>query len=245
MSTTVKLNGNPEHGGIAFVILIAMIVAVIGFYIGLIRLLPAIIGGTIGDYVVITAVVSLFLGVGAAALLDPLIKKVWPSGYALTFEGPVVRLKRPHGENQIIHLDQDHRVTCWYYKMAGYPRFGRERQIRKGNFLVGCQIQQDEQRIVFHTFASPIKINGIVSSGEFGEINMDEIYDTSIGGRIRGMRPLRTPGSRPEIPATLIVSDQGKFWLAERHRWAEGVELTNGDFVKAIEQLGMREMSDE
>jgi hypothetical protein len=36
--------------------------------------------------------------------------------------------------------------------------------------------------------------------------------------------------ARPELPTEVIAGESGRYWLAERNRWQEGVELAPGDF---------------
>lgn len=229
-----KINGNQEHSGIGLIILLTMLVAVVIFYMVLFRTLPSIFGGASGDYLLIAAFLALFLAVGFVALVDPLLKRVWPSGYAVVLNDSAIACERPKADGSAINLNQDHTSLFWMFKMTGYPRFGRERQIRKGDFCLGVEIQQDDERMVIYAYVSPTKIGRTVQTTGFTEINMEKIYDTSIGSRVRNWR---MPGKRPEIPASLIVSDEGKYWLAERHRWEEGIELTPKDFQAFVEHV--------
>jgi hypothetical protein len=36
--------------------------------------------------------------------------------------------------------------------------------------------------------------------------------------------------ARPQLSAQLLAGPGGRYWLAERNRWQEGVELTPDDF---------------
>jgi hypothetical protein len=49
-----------------------------------------------------------------------------------------------------------------------------------------------------------------------------------------------TPPSRPEIPTKVLVGKQGHFWLAERRRWNEGLELEIEDFFVFMEEVNQR-----
>ena len=118
--------------------------------------------------------------------------------------------------------------------MAGFTRYGRERQIPRGSYCCAVQLQQDEERIILFCFVPPPKLNAATESGPFVQLDIGDVYDTSLTGR---MQQWRMPGGRPELPPGLIVSEKGRYWLAERKRWDEGVELTLDDFQTMVAHL--------
>ena len=156
-----------------------------------------------------------------------MIKRLWPSGHTVLLRQNGVLYRRSQGEPVDLFLDRPFKLTAWYFKMTGFSRYGRERQLKRGTYCCACQIQQEDERIVLFAYVAPTQINAFTADAPFVQLDMSEIFDTSLTGR---MQQWRMPGDRPELTPGLVVSEKGRYWLGERNRWDTGVELTPSDF---------------
>ena len=41
--------------------------------------------------------------------------------------------------------------------------------------------------------------------------------------------------TRPDLPSDLLAGEDGRYWIAERRRWDEGLELTADDFIALVD----------
>ncbi len=233
MADTKSIPGNPDHPGISAVIPLILLGGIILFFFIFYRLLPFLMGGEAREYVIINGLLAVFSSLLLIRALDPVLKRVWPSGYAVRLEDGGLLYSHPEKVDHRFDLTRPFNLTCWYFKMAGYTRYGRERQIKRGTYCVACQVQQDEERVVLYCFV-PEAAAGERIRGPFLELDMGEIYDTGLAKRFQQWR---MPGGRPELPSGLIVSDRGRYWLAERNRWSDGVELQPNDFSAVVEHI--------
>lgn len=71
----------------------------------------------------------------------------------------------------------------------------------------------------------------MAEAGSYHEIVPGKFFETSAVGRF-----FKAP-ERPELPASLLAGKDGIYWLAERRRWIEGLELTRQDFLATVEQI--------
>lgn len=238
------LHGNPEHSGISTAIPIILLLSIVVFYAVLYRLMPLWLGGEPLEFLVINGIIAVVLGLGLIAVVDPLLKRVWPSGHLLEFGDENLRYRSPENGDCLFQLVEPFKLICWKFELSGYTRFGRERQLRRGSTCYACQLYQNDAYLVVHTFISaPLGGRGesIERSEPFVKLEMDEIYDTSLTGRLQQWR---LPGGRPELPSSLIVSERGPYWLAERRRWEHGIELRPADFstfIAYVERFKSRE----
>ena len=237
MMVEKELRGNQDHPGISMVIPLILLAAIVAFYFLLYRLVPFGLGGEPIEYIVVNGILAVVLGLVFIAAADPILKRIWPSGYVIELAGQRLSYQTPKDTSQSINLEEPYKLTCWFFDMAGYVRFGRERQIKRGSSCYACQVQQGDGRLVVHTFVSPSRLGqtfDLPGRDLFVELNMDEIYDTSLTGRFQQWR---APSSRPEIPSSLVVSERGRYWLAERSRWTNGIELQPRDFKQFLSHL--------
>jgi hypothetical protein len=160
------------------------------------------------------------------------LKQTWTSGISMELAGGELRLtgvETTDSPADSIVLDWDKWVnqTRWHFRLANYPRAGRERLVPDKWLCLACQMQQDDRRIIAYTYAPPEQaqawIDGAPTGEPFHAISLAQLY------RAAGTRRWGAT-TRPEVPTEMLAGPDGRFWIAERRRWAEGVELTPEDF---------------
>lgn len=219
-----------EHNALRIMLPLLLFGAFIVGYWLITFLLRLIFGGETPDYaVLISCAGAIPIGLGLTILAERGMKQVWRSGRQIVVENGRLQLLRPKEEDQAIDLSQAVNLTKWYFPLKGYPRGGRERHLSANWFCLAGQLQQDEGQIIFFTFMPPDKAAAVSEGHGFHKINPADVYETSVYKRYIGMP------ERPKLPARVIGGQDGRFWLAERNRWQEGVEMTGADFTQLVE----------
>jgi hypothetical protein len=221
----VVLYADQNHTGIRLVVFLLLLGGICGGYMLLMALVRALYPTTGGpDYAFLVACLGAIpFGAGMAALAEYGLKRVWPSGLQVVLDSRQMVLRRPGFPDQTIELADEIVATCWYFKLSGYPRGGRERHLAKDWFCVACQFEQAEDRLNVYAFMSPQRAENWLRRETFQEIKQEELYSRSYLPRLG--RPVR-----PQLSSKLIAGPSGRYWLAERNRWQEGIELTPEDF---------------
>ena len=231
--TPIILHAEPEHDGIRIAVLLALIVGlVLGFLLisFIIRLLN---GGNLPDYILIVSCIgSIPIAFALVWLIEQALKRTWHSGITVTLSQPhTVTLRTAQGEEKVVAVGGGFHQTNWFFSMKGYPRGGRERRVEKSWFCLACELQQDEEQLIFYTYAPTKTASHWTEEGattpSFQQIHPPELYDTSIRGRMG-------PPTRPNIPPEMVRSANGRYWLAERRRWTHGLELSTDDFATLL-----------
>ena len=230
----IQLHGNPEHDGISIAVALAFlgIVAVTMFI--LMNIFSWLWGGGNTQYALLSCFGGLIVAMGGILILDPMIKRWLPSGVLLTLEKSQITLERPDEEELILTHPLAEPPLYWRIQMKGAGHNGRERQIRRGWFCYACQLQNEDDKIVVHTFIPPKGVADMDEAQSFAPLDLKELNDKS---ETRRLSRFRTYGTLPNIPTALIVSDYGRYWLGERHRWEHGIELSAEDFREVLHHL--------
>lgn len=231
--TPLILHAEPEHDGIRITVLFSLVVGLVVGFLAVGQIIRLLNGGSIPDYVLIASCFgSLPISFAIVWLTESTLKRIWRSGITLTLTPPgTLTLRTGQGEEKTVSLHDELHQTNWFFSMKGYPRGGRERRVDKGWFCLACELQQDEEQLIFYAYA-PAKIatqwaeNGAVTP-PFQQIYPPELYDTSIRGRMG-------PPTRPTIPPEVVRGANGRYWLAERRRWTQGLELSTADFATLL-----------
>lgn len=238
-STTKILHADPEHGGIRFAALLTIAVGLIGGYF-LMRLLLEWLASDspLLDFAtVISCIGAVPIALGFSWLVEHFLRKNWSSGMRFELTGSELHFERDasaNGSPLSIAIDFDQRVnlTCWFFKLIGYPKAGRERLVSDKWLCLACQMQQDDKRLIAFTYVPPEKaqewFNAQNLDEPFHEISLTWLY------REAGKRRLGAT-TRPEIPVDMLTGPDGRYWIAERRRWEEGLELSEDDFVTLID----------
>jgi len=169
-----------------------------------------------------------------AAGVEWMLKRTWHSGRTLAVDSENITLHLPEGKDRVIFRRKILNQLWWQLPLSGYARGGRERRMPAKWYCMAGQLQQDETRIVVYCYVSPKRRRRWLDSYEFEKLSPEDVYNTSFSGRIGSP-------NRPELPPEVIAGRQGRFWLAERNRWRDGVEMSQEDFEQFLSMLHARE----
>lgn len=230
----LQLNGNPEHDGISIAIALAFLGIVFVAMVIIMNISSWLWGGGATQYALLSCFAGLIVAAVGILILDPYIKQWLPSGVILTLDDNQISLEQPDEETLILTHPLAEPPLYWRIQMKGAGHNGRERQIRNGWFCYACQLQNEDDKIVVHTFIPPKEIVEMDEAQSFAPLDLKELNDKS---ETRRISRFRTYGTLPAIPTTLIVSDHGRYWLGERHRWEHGIELAPEDFRQVLHHL--------
>ncbi len=221
----VELRADQEHAGIRAAVVVGLFLFLILFYLIINALWPALAPEKLADYTfVVSCGGALGLALPALWFLEKQLKRVWPSGRAVFLDEAGVQARDPEmAPVQILWADKPFQISWWFY-LRGYPRGGRERRLPKHWVCVATQLQAGEDFIIVYTYAPP-KEAAVWTHYEraFRQLNPADIYKHGLTSRLAA--PVR-----PEIPAKLLLGQDGKHWQAEQRRWLYGYELERGDF---------------
>ncbi|MEZ4513426.1 MAG: hypothetical protein R3C62_16280 [Chloroflexota bacterium] len=227
--TPIILHAEPEHDGIRITVLLALIVGLVLGFLLISQIIRLLNGGTMPDYILIVSCIGAIpIAFAIVWLIEQTLKRTWHSGITVALSQPgSVTLHTAQGEEKAVAVGNGFHQTNWFFSMKGYPRGGRERRVEKSWFCLACELQQDEEQLIFYTYAPAKAASRWTDDGAttppFQQIYPPELYDTSIRGRMG-------PPTRPNIPPEVVRSANGRYWLAERRRWTEGLELSTEDF---------------
>ncbi len=252
----ILLHADQEHSGLRMAVFLGLFAGLLlGFGVVLVAL-NAFAPPAIRDYRYFLSCVGAF---PVALLLiwglERLLKRVWHSGLSLELYpyGIIVHDRRGEGARfQVAGSREEPRMSAqpsslapgtwnleptlswsahftqlnWYFRVSGYPRAGRERRVANKWLCLGTELNQDGTRLNVFTFMPPEQAAAWIDNPRmaFHRLNPADIYDTSPRARLG-------PPGRPNIPNQVLHSKDGRYWLAERRRWEQGVELTPVDFT--------------
>jgi hypothetical protein len=220
------LHADPEHAGIRALIPLLMLLGIVfSFY--LIMGLWALLAGADGrpDYAVLVACAgALPLGVGLAAGVERFLKQLWRSGKTVVVDETAVILRENETARREIYWAQPFQLTGYYFSLKGYPRGGRERNFPDSHYCLALQLQQEENRLICFCFLDGKSVEQWRQMEAFHEIKPVDLFESGFTSRF-------TLPTRPQLSAQLLAGPSGRYWLAERNRWQEGVELNPDDFT--------------
>ena len=236
-NNSIILNAEPEHDGIRLTVILSLFVGlVLGFFL-INWLIGQLSEGPAGDFSLLVACVGAFpFAFLVVFLTEFTLKRTWHSGITLTLDrvSPALVLKTAQANDRQFNLADANTQLIWFFSLKGYPRGGRERRPNKNWFCLAVEIQQDDEQLSLYAYVPPKQANALTEDGKtavsFHQIFPPDLYDTSVRGRIG-------PPSRPNIPTDVIRSASGRYWLAERRRWQDGLELSPDDFETLIQFL--------
>lgn len=233
-SSPVTIHVNPEHGGLRLAVLLSLFAgAFLGFI--LIRAILGWLNDGFPDYTLLVSCLgSILIAMVTVWVVEQILKRVWHSGQRLELNEEGVTLVNKTDKDIDIQWQGD--VTCrhWTFKLSGFNRAARESRLPKNWVCLATMVQKDDKRIVVFSYMSPDKaaplLDGTLGNLEYHTIDPLDVYDSSI--RIR-----MGPAFRPEIPAAVLTGSNGRYWLAEKRRWENGLELDPDDYKTFINFL--------
>ncbi len=235
--SSIVLHANKEHAGVRFVVLLTLAGAFVGSLIGFNLLLSSLGSGIAGYSVALSCVIALLLALGIGALVEYWLKRSWPSGQKIVIHQDGLEAMLGNGRHLSVEWSKRFNLLKWHFALKGYARGGRERRVPRNFHCIAIQVQQDDQRFIVHGYLPQNKLNLLTGEKGFIEIKPG---DYAKGGAIR-----RWAGStdRPKIPTSVLAGREGPYWIAERRRWAEGLEMEVADlevFLGIIEEKQAR-----
>lgn len=230
------LHADQEHEAIRYVVLLMLLVGFcLGFFLVSAVLQVVLAGSVLLDYLaVLSCIGALPVGLAITAGTEYTLKRVWPSGRALVIDEATVTLQRRGEEDRVIEWGKRVNTLRWSFRLKGYPRGGKERRVPASWLCLALQLRQDEAKMLVFTFMPPKKAEPVLARYPFHVLNPADIYGNTWRERL-------TIPSRPEISSKVIAGKDGRYWLAERDRWYDGVELTARDFERLLGVIEERE----
>lgn len=185
--------------------------------------------GSLRDYAVsLSCVLGLTLALAVSAGVEILLKRVWHSGRNLTLAENSIHVQDKFTGDQRINLTEELAHLKWHFNLQGYRRGGREKRLPQKWVCLAYQLQQGDTRLIVHSYLPPQKaqiwLENEAVAPKFHQIKPGDVYQSSLGARMGAP-------ARPRITNEVLSSSDGRYWLAERHRWDEGYELTPHDFA--------------
>ncbi|HSH02107.1 MAG TPA: hypothetical protein VLL52_06260 [Anaerolineae bacterium] len=221
------------HGGIRFFLPFVMGIA----YIIGVPLLQALLSGVLGllgqaesAALPLACVLALPTALVVMVGTERWMLAFWPSGREVHIDaGRQVQFWSRGNIVQDVDLKVGAEPLIWYFLMGSYPRGGRERHIDGKWYCVACQVQAEGSRVIVFTFMPPTEAKALAKKEEATLLNMVDLY---------GEKSSRSRGAaleRPKLPTALVTGEDGRFWLAERNRWLEGLEVYPDEFEEILE----------
>ncbi len=205
---TLQLPVDREHSGLRLGLVgIFLGVFVAGFYIAN-TLIPS------DGFNILAGLIGFALAAIVARLVDPMLKRLWPSKRALFLDARGARLTKNDQVQAEIKANETANIHYWKFKI---PRRGR---MPRGWFVVACALQQDDIYLPVYTFASPEQADKLSQIKPFTELKAEK--DKSSAAKAESLR---------------LAGEQRRIRLAEEHRWHDGGELTVTDFETYIKRL--------
>lgn len=199
-----------EHGGLRTVVLLLFIV---------IGAAAFFISGTLIQDVgldLLSILIGLIAGAGAAYLGERILKRIWPSGRVLAIDADGVRLQRRAQTEANMRADQPVTALLWTFKTP------RRSKVPKGWALLACALEQDDIQLTVYTLMSPRQFDGYQQAKYFQLLKPRS-------QTARDSNPLRVDFS--------AESEQRRLREAENLRWLRGAEMQPDDFIAYIDAL--------
>lgn len=231
----ITLHADQEHDNLRTVVILFLITFFFLSYLLVHSILQLDFWGSLRDYAVsLSCVLGLVLALAVSAIVENLLKRVWHSGRSLTLDDQGIQIQEKRAAAKNIKLSGNVAQLNWYFNLKGYRRGGREKRLPSKWLCLACQLQQGDTRLIAHTYLPTQKAEAWLENDtvqpKFHQIEPDSVYESSISTR------LGAP-TRPHISNEILASSDGRYWLAERHRWDEGFELSPDDFAKLLTYL--------
>ena len=234
-STPIVLHADQEHDSLrTAVVLFLILLFFLSFWL-VRQLLNLELFGVVRDYAFSLACVGgLVLALGITAAVEIGLKRVWHSGRHLVLDEQGIGVHNPGQAVQYVRRDEGLAGLAWYFHLRGYRRGGREKRISSRWQCLAYQLQQGDKRLIVYSYLPPNQAAKWLQEEDvphrFRQIRPADVYESSLARR------LGAP-ARPHLSNEIITGKDGRHWLAERHRWAEGFELTPADFAIFMDKV--------
>ncbi len=222
MDTPIVLHADQEHERLRTAVMFLLLFLLIIFFIASRSLFSSTqLGQDIANYsFVLSCVTSLVLALTIGWAAENYLKSIWRSGSTVTIT-PHEIISENKGKPEV-RLSRNAEATPlnWYFKLENVSKNGRERRLSRNSICLATEIAQGDGRVVVYAYMSEKEAAAWTES--FTEINPRNLPNEK--------RSRFTAPKARTIPVELLRGKNGRYWLAERHRWQTGMELTNKDF---------------
>ena len=187
------------------------------------------LGQDVADYsFALSCLTALVLALAIGWAAETYLKSIWHSGNSISITPHEIIAERT-GQPEV-RLNRDAAVSplSWYFKLENVSRNGRERRLPRNSVCLASEIAQEKERVVVYSYA--LAKDAAVWTEEFREIDPRQLPKKK-NGRF-------APPKARTIPVELLRGKNGRYWLAERHRWQTGMELTTKDFEIFMKESG-------
>ena len=227
--SSIVLHADQEHDSLRTSVILFLITFFFLSYWLIYAILQLEFWGSLRDYAVsLSCVLGLTLALAVSAGVEVLLKRVWHSGRNLTLDKTSIHIHDKFTGEQLINFTEGLAHLKWHFSLQGYRRGGREKRLSQKWVCLAYQLQQGNTRLIVHSYMPPQKaqiwLKNETVAPKFHEIKPGGLYKSSFSSR------LGAP-SRPTLSNEILTGSDGRYWLAERHRWDEGFELTPNDFA--------------
>lgn len=165
----------------------------------------------------IALVVGLIGALLIGAIADRLLKRYWPSGRTLAWDGKALRLRNTRGipSEVVVTLDRRVNIVTWHFVVQrSSPR------AQRGWHMLAYQILQDDSQIILYTFMTPKAFAALPGADRFVELKAN---------------PVVRPGRRnTNVQALRVSSEQKRLDTVEAARLEVGAELRPADFAVVL-----------
>ncbi|MCP4426561.1 MAG: hypothetical protein GY803_18875 [Chloroflexi bacterium] len=237
--TPIVLHADQEHDNLRTAVVLLLVFFFFVSYWLVNALLNLPIFGPVSDYAVsLSCVLGLVLALGITAVIENIFKRTWHSGRYLTLNEEGILAQFRHQEARRIRRDGYITQLNWAFNLKGYRRGGREKRLPTKWVCLACQLQQDDQRLIVYSYMPPAKaavwLENDNAPHKFHHINLAGAFEASLSDRVKAP-------TRPEISNEMLTGKDGRYWLAERNRWLDGLELTHEDFATFMQFIARGE----
>lgn len=153
---------------------------------------------------------SLLTAAGISYFVDMRLKEMWPSGRSLYADNNTIHIKRKDNIETSIDPQKQVNVLSWRFEVK---RTGR---VKKGWYVVGLALEQDDTYIPVYTFASPDQFETLPIKHTFETLQPAEKVKAAAG---RDMR---------------LAGQQRRLHTAEKIREINGAEMSLQQFEQYI-----------
>ncbi|WP_420631462.1 hypothetical protein [Candidatus Leptofilum sp.] len=221
------LHADQEHAGLRTAVFALLFLSLILAFFGLRALLGAVGTGWMAEYAFALSCFGAFpVAVGVIWVAEKYMKKHWPSGRTVTLTPDSVSIQTENSKQVALNQAQGIVPLAWHFDLRGWQRVGRERQVPQSWLCLAVELKAGKQNVIVFTYLPPSQAERWLENDAeptFHQIQPQRVYDSSLRKRLAAPQ-------RPEIPAEIITSKDGPYWLAERRRWLDGFELPPEEF---------------
>ena len=230
MDTPIVLHADQEHERLRTAVMFLLLFLLIIIFIASRALFSSTqLGQDIANYsFVLSCVTSLMLALTIGWAAENYLKSIWRSGSTITVT-PHEIITENRGEPEV-RLNRNAGATplSWYFKLENVSRNGRERRLPRNSICLATELAQGDGRVVVYSYMSTKEAAAWTES--FTEINPRSLPNEK--------KSRFSAAKARTIPVELLRGKNGRYWLAERHRWQTGMELTNKDFETFMKESG-------